>query len=134
MVNGMDLCIQDIGTTGVKMETDKFMNQKAKDMTLDELASAIRIRIKETREMTQAKYKALIKPKPTWKDVTRECEFKIDTDWAQYYYLRIFHNGKEIGSSNSWRPDNKETNISLDGYNYKQKNKQQHFKILKKVE
>ena len=111
------------------MDKDKFMNQKAKDMNVSELANAIKIKTKNMITDYETS-----KPKEEWKDITKECHFIPQPYYRGNYYLKIKHKGEQIGFTGY--VNSTDSKIMTSTYvNYKiDINDNRDFKIFKKVE
>ena len=97
------------------MNKNKFLNQKAKDMTVSELANAIRMKVKED---------SCVAPKEEWKDVTKKCKIFLRDDGTGFVvrfdvYDTVFH----LGVNGFYFPDS----------DYKAETTGALFKIMKKV-
>ncbi len=153
------------------MNNEKFLEQKASDMSVSELAEAIKIKsVLRTNEKVEVGDTVIItsksknyswnegdkkiiarldnggvcfegggyaciddftvikQPKAVWTDITKECEFKPDSDGGGHYFLAIRYNGTEIGRLNTYESGFKPLMVR----DYKAEMRKEHFKILKK--
>lgn len=104
------------------MENKEFMNQKACDMSQEELVKALTLKIKESKEPA--------KPEG-WIEITNECNFISENFSGEFCRVYILHKGRKIAYFPSKNTQeiidiiNDTIQIEYDNVN--------DFKILKKV-
>ena len=89
------------------MKNEEFLNQKVKDMSVSELAEAIKLKEKEgyveqTLNFTASNVTitaSVPEPKEQWKDITKECEFRLGDDNEGTHYLNVMYQGKHIANA-----------------------------------
>lgn len=122
------------------MNKDKFLEQKAKDMSVSELAEAIKIKsvlrtekekmkVGDAVELIKSHYyygigdkfviakvdeigdiydkqnicvlhnkvKLVKESKAEWKDITKDCEFRVFSYPSGFHHIKIFHTGVHCG-------------------------------------
>ncbi len=78
------------------------------------------------------------KPKEEWKDITKECNYILDSDVEGRYWIGIIYKGSRIGSALGCRLKDKDERIISVDLPYKveidESKNYNHFKILKRCE